>query len=150
MRSSITRRSRNDRREDLLLVSALLADARPCHLAAARVALRQERGRAHGARLAHRPRPEGEVGVGVIRAGEERLAAARAPLDELAPASRFRTDDAKGDRLGGLALRISRAGDELAEAPVLDHHRLAAGRAELVGRLPRGLFGAPDTLCVIS
>ena len=51
----------DDRGHDLLLVAALLADARPRHLAAARVALGQERGRALRARLRSPAAPRGRT-----------------------------------------------------------------------------------------
>src|SRR5262245_16718267 len=142
MASSIRCRSRDDRGGDLLLVPAVLTDARPRDLAAPRVALRHEGRAALRARLGHRAGPERELASRVVAAREEGLAPPRPPLHELSSASRLGTGDAERDRLGGLAVRIARARDELPEAPVLDHHRLAAGRADLVGRLVGGLLAA--------
>src|SRR5512145_3122449 len=135
MAASITRLSRDDRRGDLLLVSALLADARARDLAPPRVPLRQEWRGALRTGLVDRPGPEGELAVRIVAAREERLAAARAPLDQLPAAARLGARDAERDGLGRLALRVAGAGDELAEPAMLDHHRLLAGRARLVGRL---------------
>src|SRR3972149_3649929 len=61
-----------------------------------------------------------------------------APLDELARAPGLGARDAERHRLGRPALGVPGAGDELAEAAVLDDHRLAARRARLVGRLVLG------------
>src|SRR5262249_53747808 len=125
------RGSRDDRRRDLLLVSAILADARPGDLAPPRDPLGDERRAAGRARLGHRPRPQRELAGGIVGAGVEGLAAPGAALHHLAPAALLRTRDAERERPGGLALWIPRAGDELAEAAVLDHHRLRTGRARL-------------------
>ena len=86
-------------------------------------ALGDERGAALRARLGHRALPDHELAVRIRRAAEEDAALARATLDQLARAARLRARDAEGDRLGRLALRVAGARDELAEAPVLDHHR---------------------------
>src|SRR5262249_59569622 len=51
-------------------------------------------------RLVDGPGPEGELARRIVGAGEERLAAPRAPLDELAATALLRTADAERDRLG--------------------------------------------------
>src|SRR3989441_13222898 len=127
-----------DRDLDLPLEVAPLAHASPEH-AAARGALGRERGAALRARLHDGPLPDDERTVRVGRATEEHAAPSRAALDELSRAPRLRARDAEGHGLRGLALRVARARDELPEAPVLDDHRLAARRAQLVGGL---VFGA--------
>src|SRR5215471_12092006 len=132
--------SRHDRGRDLLLVAALLADTAPCDLAPARDPLGDERRPALGARFTEWPRPERELAVRIVRAREKGLAAAGPALDELSVAASLRTRDTERQWLGRLALRVARTGDELAESPVLDDHRLAARRAHLVRRLVGRLF----------
>src|SRR4030095_15696359 len=102
-----------------------------------------ERRAAARAGLADGPRPERELARRVVGAGEERLPAPGPSLDELAAAVGLRARDPEGERLGRLALRVARAGDELPEAPVLDDHGLPAGRAGLVGRLGGGRLPRP-------
>src|SRR5437899_1004826 len=70
-------------------------------------------------------------------------------LHELA-ALALGTRDAQRHRLGGLALRVDRAGDELAEAAVLHHPRPLAGRALLVGRLLLRPLGARQVPLVLA
>src|SRR5438046_3911503 len=121
-----------DRDLDLPLEVAPLAHAPPEH-AAARGALGRKRGATLRARLQDGPLPDDEPTGRVGRAAEEHAAPPRAALGELPRAPRLRARDAERHGLRGLALRVTRARDELPEAPVLDDHRLAARRAELVG-----------------
>src|SRR5215831_19010389 len=113
-------------------------------------ALGDEGGPALRARLVDRAAPDYELAVRVRRAAEEGPALARAPLDQLARAARLGARDAERHRLGRLALRIAGARDELAEAPVLDDHRLAAGRAILVRRLVLGATAAVEVARVAA
>src|SRR5688572_10721093 len=129
---------------DVFLVAAPVLHARARDLAATTDALGDEWGAALGAGLSHRARPHREGALGVVRARVEGLAPLAAPLDQLAAV--LGTGDAERHRLGGLALGIARAGHELSEAAVLDHHRLAAGRAELVGGLVGGPLAAAQVL----
>src|SRR5438552_4396176 len=143
--------SRDDRGRDLLLVAALLANAAPRDLAAPPDPLGRERRRAPGTGLPHRARPKRELASRVVRAREEGLAALGAPLHELPSAARLGTVDAERQGLGRLAVGIARAGDELAEPSVLDHHRLPARRAGLVRRLVgRLLASATQVLGVLA
>src|SRR5215475_3633101 len=130
------------RGSDLFPVSALSAHALARPLAALGQALRHERSPALRARLRHRARPGDELAVGIPVAGVEGLPALATPFHELAAAARLGARDTQGDGLGGLALGIPRAGDELAEAAMLDHHGLAARRAGLIGHLVGGLLAA--------
>src|SRR5256712_6093823 len=123
-----------DRDLDLPLEVAPLAHAPPEH-AAARGALGRKRGATLRARLGHGPLPDDDPTGRVGGAAEERAAPPRAALGELPRAPRLGARDAERHGLRGLALRVTRARDELPEAPVLDDHRLAARRAELVGGL---------------
>src|SRR5207249_1293465 len=112
--------------------------------------LGDEGGPALRARLGHRPPPDDELAVRVGGAAEEGAALARAALDQLSRAAGLGARDAERDRLGRLALRIAGAGDELAEAPVLDDHRLAARRAILVRRLVLGAAAAVEVARVAA
>ena len=78
------------------------------------------------------PVPEGEVALGVVRAGVERAALLAALLREVAAV--LGALDAQRNGLRGLAGRVGRAGEELAEPAGLDHHRRAALLALLIGR----------------
>src|SRR5207244_1314866 len=115
-------------------------------------ALDQERRLALRTRLRDRPIPRDEVALclAVVGAAEEDLAAPRPLLRQEAATPGPRAVDPQRDRPGGLALRITRAGEELAEPAALDQHRRAAGLALLVGgRLRRDLDRAvlaPDEL----
>src|SRR5690606_26091158 len=88
---------------------------------------------AGGAGLRHRAVPGGEVALRVAHAAPERLALLRAPLGEF-PAVALGALHPDRERAGALALRVGGAGQELAEAPGLDHHRRAAEVARLVAR----------------
>src|SRR5438876_11126784 len=123
-----------DRDLDLPLEVAPLAHAPPEH-AAARGALGRKRGATLRARLQDGPLPDDKPTGRVGRAAEEHAAPPRTALGKRPRAPRLRARDAERHRLRGLALRVTRARDELPEAPVLDDHRLAARRAELVGGL---------------
>src|SRR5258705_13010684 len=134
----------------LFRVAALAADALARPLSALGHALREERRSALRAGLGDRSRPGDELALGILVAGVEGLAALAPPLHELAAAPRLGARDAEGDGLGGLALRIARARDELAEAAVLDHHGLRAGRARFVGELVGRLLPAAQVLGVLA
>src|SRR5262245_44746170 len=133
---------------DVFLVAAAVLHAGPGDLAATAHALRDEGRSALGTRLRHRARPHRERALGIVGARVERLAALAPALHELAAV--LGTGDAQRHRLGRLALRVARARHEFAEAPVLDHHRLAAGRAGLVGRLVSGPLTAAEVLGVLT
>src|SRR6185503_4678587 len=122
----------------------------PLRAPAAGHALGEERRRTLGARLLDGTLPQHELAVGIGRAAEERPALARAALDDLPLAARLRARDTERDGLGRLALRIARARDELAEAPMLDDHRAFAGRALLVGRLVLRPLVARQVLLVLA
>ena len=124
-------------RLDLALEVAPRAHAPP-HDATARRPLGQERRPALRTGLRHGVLPDRERAGGIGGAAVEDAAAPATPGHELARASRLGARDPQGDRLGGLALGITRARDEPAVAAVLDDHRLAAGRARLVGGLVGG------------
>src|SRR5215470_1013893 len=124
-----------DRGNDLGAIAALAANAGARALAPLGHTLGEEGGPARGARLQDGTRPRHELAVGVLGARVECLAAPAPPLHELAVAAGLRARDAERDGLGRLALGIPRAGDELAEASVLDHHGLAARGAALLGGL---------------
>src|SRR4029450_10451999 len=113
-------------------------------------ALREERRSALRAGLGDRSRPGDELALRILVAGVERLAALAPPLHELAAAAGLGARDAEGDGLGGLALGIARTRDELAEAAVLDHHGLRAGRACFVGELVGRLLPAAQVLGVLA
>src|SRR5206468_10993861 len=107
--------------------------------------LDQEGGAALRAGLGDRAIPGHEVALGlaVVRAAEEHLAAARALLGQIPAAAGARAGHAQRDGAGGLALGVARAGEELAETPALDQHGRLAGLALLVGGgLRRDLDGA--------
>src|SRR6185312_14224429 len=101
--------------------------------------LDHELGAALRAGLRQRAIPGDEVTLGlrVVRAAEEHLAAPRALLGQVPAAAFLGAVDPQRDGAGGLAVRVARAGQELAEPSALDDHGRAAGRADLVGR-PRG------------
>src|SRR5438046_1246024 len=139
-----------NRGDDLGAIAAFAANAGARALAPLGHALREEGGTARRARLQDRARPRHELAVGVLAAGVERLAPAAPALHELALAAGFRARDAEGDGLGGLAFRIARAGDELAEAAVLDHHGLTAGGTALLRGLVGGLLSPPQGLRVLA
>src|SRR5215217_8758061 len=113
---------------------AAAALARLDHQAAARRAGRRERAI-----------PEGEVAGGVAIAAVEDPPALARPLDDDLVLAALRAGDAGplGDVLGALALREAGAGQELAEAAELDHHRPPAEVADLVARLV-GDLDPPD------
>src|SRR5215470_14784945 len=108
-------------------------DRRP----AAELLLHQERRLAARARLGDRqiPRHEVALGLGVVRAAVEHLAAPRPLGGEEPAAALLGAGDADRHRLGPRALGVTRAGEELAEAAALDLHLGPAHIALLVGRL---------------
>src|SRR5205814_817549 len=118
----------------VLNVAAALGHAAHAR-ALAVLALDQERGAALRALLGDRPIPQHEVapGLAVVGAAVERLAAARPLLRQEPAAARPWTVHPERDRLGGLAVGIARAREELPEPAALDLHRRAARRAFLVG-----------------
>src|SRR5262245_48387207 len=128
---------------DLALEVAPLADASLGH-APAGGPLGQEGGSALGARLRDRSLPDHERARGIGRAAVEDTPAPAAPGHELTLAVGLGTGDAQGHRLGGLALRVAGAGDELSVAAVLDDHRLAARGTDLVGGLVRRALVAAE------
>ena len=100
--------------------------------------LDEERRAARGTLLQDRAVPQHEIAVGIIRAAEERLAALRLALDDLAAlVGVLRARQARRLVLDVLALGIFRAGGELAEAPLLDDQIRSAPRALLVENLVR-------------
>src|SRR5262249_30261265 len=139
-----------DGRSDLFPVVALAAHALACPLAALGHPLGKEGRPALRAWLGHRPGPRRELAVRILVASVESLAAPGPPFHELASAAGLGTGDAESDRLGRLALGITRAGDELPEASVLDHHGLAAGRAGFIGHLVGRLLASPQVLGVLA
>src|SRR5215831_5876953 len=139
-----------DGRSDLFPVVTLAAHALACPLAALGHPLGEEGRPALRAWLGHRPGPRRELAVRILVAGVESLAAPAPPFHELASAAGLGTGDAESDRLGRLALGITRAGDELPEASVLDHHGLAAGRAGFIGHLVAGFSRPPGPWCTCS
>src|SRR5207249_8935470 len=116
----------------LFFVAALVVAADEAGAGLLGVFFHQERRAALRAGLRHGPVPEGEVALGVVRAGVERAALLAALLREVAAV--LGALDADGNGLRGLAGRVGRAGEELAESAVLDHHRRAALLALLIGR----------------
>src|SRR5207302_1487684 len=95
------------------------------------VFLYEERCVALRAGLRHGPVPEGEVALGVVRAGLERAACLAALLREVVAV--LGTLDAGRNLFRDLAGRVVRAREELPEPAGLDHHRRAALLAFLVG-----------------
>src|SRR5512132_3620866 len=81
----------------------------------------EEGGSALGAAAGDRPLPDDELARRVVRAAVVRLAALGAPLGQLATAPLLGARDPDRDRPGRLALWIARAGDEAAEAALLEH-----------------------------
>src|SRR5882724_12609325 len=138
------------RGSDLFPIAALAADALAGPLSALGHALREEGRSALRAGLGDRSRPGDEFALGVLVARVERLAALASPFHELAPAAGLGAHDAEGDGLGGLALGIAGARDELAEATMLDHPGLRAGRARFVGELVGGLLPAAEVFRVLA
>src|SRR5215510_9823624 len=130
-----------DGRSDLFPVVALAAHALACPLAALGHPLGKEGRPALRAWLGHRPGPRRELAVRILVAGVESLAAPAPPFHELASAAGLGTGDAESDRLGRLALGITRAGDELPEASALLEHGLAALGARLARLLPDLVVG---------
>src|SRR5207253_5089227 len=70
----------------------------------------------------------------ILAAGKERTSFPRALLDKIASTAWLRALHTQCEWLGGLALRISGAGDELSKPPGLHHHRAAAFLALLIRR----------------
>src|SRR2546430_10449963 len=116
----------------LFLVAALVVAADKAGASLLGVFFHQERRVALRAGLRHGPVPEGEVALGVVRAGVERAALLAALLREVAAV--LGALDAQRNGLRGLAGRVGRAGEELAEPAGLDRHRRAALLALLIGR----------------
>src|SRR3989454_10033661 len=116
----------------LFFVAALVVAADEAGAGLLGVFFHQERRVALRTGLRHGPVPEGEVALGVVRAGVERAALLAALLREVAAV--LGTLDAERNRFRGLAGRVGRAREELAEPAGLDHHRRAALFALLVGR----------------
>src|SRR5207249_10196205 len=135
----------------LFLVAALVVAADKAGASLLGVFFHQERRVALRAGLRHGPVPEGEVALGVVRAGVERAALLAALLREVAAV--LGALDAQRNGLRGLAGRVGRAGEELAEPAGLDHHRRAALLALLIGRriLLRddlaAAVGSPPAVC---
>src|SRR4029453_4634007 len=94
--------------------------------------LDEKRRAAIGTLLRERPVPEREVAVGIVRAAEEHLPAARLAFDDV-PAV-FGAEYTGGLLLDVFAGRVVAAGRELAEAPLLQHEVRLALRALLVDR----------------
>src|SRR5688572_5011913 len=117
-------------------VAAPFLDA-PDRDPAPELALDQERRAAARAGLGDRQVPGHEVALrlGVVRAAVEGLAAPRPLGREVAAAALLGAGDADRHRLGPLALRVARAGEELAEAAALHQHLGATDVALLVGGL---------------
>src|SRR4051794_21655252 len=113
-------------------VTAFLVGAGDERAVALRVLLEQVRLPALRAGAGDGPVPGGELAVGVVHAAEEALPETRLALGQAAAV--LGADHAlESDRPGGLAGRIVGAGEEPAEPAPLVQHRLAAGRAGLVG-----------------
>ncbi len=92
--------------------------------------------------------PRDEVALWIVGAAVKRAALLRAALHDRAAAFGTGRAGVFDDRLGGFALGVAAARDELAEAAGLDHHGAPAGRADFVGRFvaklePRQLLLAP-------
>src|SRR5438132_4092913 len=116
----------------LFFVAALVVAADEAGAGLLGVFFHQERRAALRAGLRHRPVPEGEVALGVVRAGVERAAFLAALLREVAAV--LGALDAEREGLRVLAGRVRRAREELAEPAALDHHWGAALLTLLVGR----------------
>src|SRR5712691_7063313 len=116
----------------LFFVAALVVAADQAAAGLFGVFFHQERRVALRAGLRHGPVPEGEVALGVVRAGVERAALLAALLREVAAI--LGALDAEREGLRSLAARVRRAREELAEPAALDHHRRAALLTLLVGR----------------
>src|SRR5271166_3872611 len=86
----------------------------------------------------------GELALRIIRAAIERVALARALLDEVAVFA-LRTLHADEVLLDVLALGISAARGELAETAMTDHHIASAFRAKLVERNIRNFLALIET-----
>src|SRR5438552_8050969 len=108
----------------LFFVAALVVAADEAGAGLLGVFFHQERRAALRAGLRHRPVPEGEVALGVVRAGVERAAFLAALLREVAAV--LGALDAEREGLRVLAGRVRRAREELAEPAALDHHWGAA------------------------
>src|SRR6185436_925772 len=96
----------------------------------------EELGAARRARLIDRLLPELEVALDVgrvVRAAVEAAATAPARFDLDDVPSAFGAGDAERDRLGVLTTGVTGARQELAVAARLDHHRLAALVALVIG-----------------
>src|SRR5258706_5144215 len=105
--------------------------------------LDQIRRAAFRARLVHRPVPEDEVAVRIVRTPEEDLASLRFAFNDLAAFVRvLRTLEARRLVLDVLALGILGAGGELAEPALLDHEIRAAPGTGFVENLIR--LGRPQ------
>src|SRR5256712_2633355 len=116
----------------LFFVAALVVAADEAGAGLLGVFFHQERRAALRAGLRHRPVPEGEVALGVVRAGVERAAFLAPLLREVAAV--LGALDAEREGLRVLAGRVRRAREELAEPAALDHHWGAALLTLLVGR----------------
>src|SRR5713101_4265806 len=116
----------------LLFVAALAVAADDGGAGLLRVFLQEEGGMALRTGFGDGPVPQGELALRIVRAGIERPALLAALLGQVAAV--LRALDAERDGLRGLAGRVRRAGDELAEPAGLDYHRRAALLALLVGR----------------
>src|SRR5438105_2525369 len=136
--SSNDRRRRRDRHFASRLrrftpIPAFLVGAGDVIAFALRVFREQVRLSALRARTGDRFVPGGELAVRVVHAAVERLAETRLSFGEAAAA--VGADHAfQRDRARRLAGRIVAAGEEPAEPAALVDHRLATGRARLVGR----------------
>src|SRR5437867_6955730 len=116
----------------LFLVAALVVAADKAGAGLLGVFFHQERRVALRAGLRHGPVPEGEVALGVVRAGVERAALLAALLREVAAV--LGALDAQRNGVRGLAGRVGREGEAVVERAGLDHHRRAALFALLIGR----------------
>src|SRR5262249_32404737 len=134
------------------LPPAPLARAAPHRAVALGPLLGDEPGGAARTRLHHGLVPHRERACGIAVAAEERVPALGAALVELALAA-HEAPDAGGDRfeqrLDGLALRVARTAEELAEAAEAHLHGPAADVARAVGqlrldRVDRAVLGARE------
>src|SRR6185436_3603949 len=86
----------------------------------------EERGAAGWAGLVDRTIPQGIFAGGILTAGKERTSFSRALLHEVSATAWLGTLHTQRKRLGGFALRIGGAGDELSKPPGFHHHRATA------------------------
>src|SRR5258707_447166 len=146
-RPSRTQYLKNDRSAANFRAIELFSSPVSCRKASAhgadlRLLLHDERRAALRARLRHRHERRRKIAIRVPRAAVEH-AESSAPALSHAPALHkfafiaLRALDAHGDRPGVLALRVSRATDELPKPAVLFHQPVSVQRAFLVQRFVR-------------